>query len=66
MPRSSSEPANKAFSLVTLPAMVENIPIPAVRSVVRWRTIDLCRSAWDEFRISTFKQALSRELRRMG
>jgi transposase len=49
-----------------LAAMVENGPIPAVHSVVRWRIIDLCQWIWDEYEIAVSPQTLSRELRAMG
>ncbi len=46
--------------------MVEQGPIPAVHSVVRWRLIDLAQGLFEEFGISISKQTLSRELRAMG
>jgi len=51
---------------VALAAMIESGPIPAVHGVVRWRIIDLCQWAWEEFEISVSKQTLGRELRAMG
>jgi transposase len=49
-----------------LAAMVESGPIPAVHGVVRWRIIDLCQWAWEEFAISVSPQTMSRELRGLG
>ncbi len=49
-----------------LQAIVEQGPIPAVHGVVRWRLIDLIQGIWEEFRITTAKQTLSRELRALG
>ena len=46
-----------------LAAMVESGPVPAVHGVVRWRLIDLCQWAWDEFQVSVSRQTLGRELR---
>jgi hypothetical protein len=46
--------------------MIENGPIPAIHSVVRWRLIDLAQWIFEEFRITIAKQTLSRELRAMG
>src|ERR1700745_3792726 len=46
--------------------MIESGPIPAVHGVVRWRLIDLAQWIFEEFRITTAKQTLSRELRAMG
>ena len=45
--------------------MIENGPIPAIHSVVRWRLIDLAQWIFEEFRITIAKQTLSRELRAM-
>src|SRR3712207_3739992 len=49
-----------------LAAAIESGPTPAIHGVVRWRLIGLCRWLWEEFRVSVFKQTLSRELRAMG
>jgi len=49
-----------------LATAVEAGPIAAVHGVVRWRLIDLVQWVWDEFRVSTSPQTLSRELRAMG
>ena len=49
-----------------LQAIVEQGPIPAVHGVVRWRLVDLIQWLWEEFRLATSKQTLSRELRAMG
>jgi putative transposase len=49
-----------------LQRVVEEGPIPAVHSVVRWRLADLMRWVWEEFRIAISKQTLSRELRALG
>jgi putative transposase len=49
-----------------LVAMLESGPIPAVHGVVRWRIIDLCQWAWEEFKVSVSKQTMGRELRAMG
>jgi transposase len=46
--------------------IVEDGPIPAVHSIVRWRLIDLAQWVFEEFRVSISKQTLSRELRTMG
>ena len=40
--------------------------IPAVHGVVRWRLVDLMQWLWEEFRLSIYKQTLSREVRAMG
>ena len=45
---------------------IENGPIPAIRGVVRWRVIELCRWLFEEYRVSVVKQTLSRESRKMG
>lgn len=49
-----------------LAAMIESGPTPAIHGVVRWRNIDLCQWLSEEFRVSSAKQTLSRELRAMG
>src|SRR3954464_14861245 len=49
-----------------LVALVDRGPIPAIHGVVRWRLIDLIQWLWEEFRLSSAKQALSRELRAMN
>src|SRR3954462_12648247 len=49
-----------------LQAIVEQGPIPAIHGVVRWRLIDLIAWLWEESRLSTPKQTLSRELRAMN
>jgi transposase len=49
-----------------LQAMVEQVPIPAIHGVVRWRLVDLVAWVWEEFRITISQQTLSRELRAMG
>ena len=49
-----------------LAVAIEDGPIPAVHGVVRWRVIDLCQWLWDDYAVRIAKQALSRELRRMG
>jgi hypothetical protein len=36
--------------------MVEDGPIPAVHGVVRWRLVDLCQWAFEEFRVTTSPQ----------
>jgi Winged helix-turn helix len=33
---------------------------------VRWRIVDLCQWAFEEFRIAISEQTMSRELRKMG
>lgn len=52
--------------LAALAAMVESGPIPASHGVVRWRIIDLCQWAWEEFRVSVSEDTVSRQLRAMG
>jgi hypothetical protein len=48
-------------------ARVGNVGLQIVRNrVVRWRLTDLAQWIWDEFRLSTSKQTLSRELRGSG
>jgi transposase len=54
-----------AAQRAALAAMVESGPVPAVHGVVRWRLIDLCQWAWDEFQVSVSRQTLGRELRAM-
>ena len=49
-----------------LQAIVDQGPIPAIHGVVRWRLVDLIQWLWEEFRITTSKQTLSRELRAMN
>ena len=46
--------------------VVEDGPIPAIHSVVRWRLVDLMDWVFEEFRTSISKQTMSRELRAMG
>jgi transposase len=46
--------------------MIDNGPIPAVHSVVRWRLIDLAQWIFEEFRITIAKQTLSREFASHG
>jgi hypothetical protein len=46
--------------------MVEDGPIPAVHGVVRWRLVDLCQRAFEEFRVTVSPQTMSRELRALG
>ena len=41
--------------------MIESGPILAIHGVVRWRLIDLAQWIFEEFRITTAKQTLSRE-----
>ena len=50
----------------TLPAVIEDGPIPAIHGVVRWRIVDLVQWLLDEFQVSVSKQTLGRELRAMG
>ena len=49
-----------------LARQIDEGPIPAVHGVVRWRLVDLIQWLWEEFRLATSKQTLSRELRAMG
>ncbi len=49
-----------------LARMVEDGPIPAVHGVVRWRLVDLCQRALEEFRVTVSPQTMSRELRALG
>ena len=49
-----------------LSSAIEDGPIPAVHGVVCWRVIDLCQWLWDGYAVRIAKQALSRELRRIG
>src|SRR3546814_15071285 len=49
-----------------LEEIIEAGPIPAAHGVVRWRIIDLAQLLWDDFKVSTSKQALGHELRTMG
>jgi transposase len=49
-----------------LARMVEDGPIPAVHGVVRWRLVDLCQRAFEEFRVTVSPQTMSRELRALG
>jgi transposase len=60
------QPKLSAQQRQKLEQMVEQGPIPAAHGVVRWRLIDLAQWIWEEFRISSSKQTLSRELRAMG
>jgi transposase len=39
---------------------------PAVDGVVRWRLVDLCQRAFEEFRVTVSPQTMSRELRALG
>ena len=45
---------------------MEDGPIPAVRGVVRWRLVDLCQWAFEEYRVVVSVQTMSRKLRTMG
>jgi transposase len=49
-----------------LATMVADGPIPAVHGVVRWRLVDLCQRAFEEFRVTVSPQTMSRELRALG
>ncbi len=49
-----------------LAEIVEQGPIPAIHSVVRWRLKDLAQWIWDEFGISLAETTVSRELKAMG
>jgi transposase len=49
-----------------LARMVADGPIPAVHGVVRWRLVDLCQRAFEEFRVTVSPQTMSRELRALG
>ena len=49
-----------------LARQIDEGPIPAVHGVVRWRLVDLIQWLFEEFRLATSKQTLSRELRAMG
>jgi transposase len=49
-----------------LARMIEDGPVPAVHGVVRWRLVDLCQWAFEEYRVAVSVQTMSRELRSMG
>ena len=49
-----------------LAEVIEQGPIPASHSVVRWRIVDLILWLFDEYGVSVSKQTLSRDLRAMG
>ena len=49
-----------------LARMVEDGPIPAAHGVVRWRLVDLCQRAFEEFRVTVSPQPMSRDLRAPG
>jgi len=49
-----------------LEEIIEQGPIPAIHTVVRWRICDLIQWLWEEHRVSIGKSALSNELRKMG
>ncbi len=49
-----------------LARMIEDGPVPAVHGVVRWRLVDLCQWAFEEYRVTVSVQTMSRELRSMG
>jgi transposase len=49
-----------------LAQIVEHGPIPAAHGVVRWRIVDLCQWAYDEFGVSVSEQTMSRVLRAMN
>lgn len=49
-----------------LARMIEDGPTPSIHGVVRWRIVDLCQWAFEEFRIAVSGQTMSRELRKMG
>jgi transposase len=59
-------PRLKAEHRAALAGMIESGPIPAVHGVVRWRLVDLAQWLFEEFKVATSKQTLSRELRAMG
>jgi len=49
-----------------LAALIDKGPVPYLDGTVRWRLTDLVQWVWEEFRISTSRQTLGRELRAMG
>jgi transposase len=49
-----------------LARMVADGPIRAVHGVVRWRLVDLCQRAFEEFRVTVSPRTMSRELRALG
>jgi len=49
-----------------LAGIIEAGPTPAIHGVVRWRLVDLAQWLFEEFRVSISKQALSREVRKLG
>lgn len=61
-----NKPILDAERRAALRQVVEDGPVPAVHSVVRWRLVDLVQWVWEEFRVSISTQTLSRELRAMG
>jgi transposase len=46
--------------------MIDDGPIPAIRGVVRWRLVDLCQWAFEEFRVTVSPQTMSRQVRALG
>jgi transposase len=51
---------------LSLKAIVEQGPIPAIHGVVRWRLIDLVQWLYEEFGISLDETTVGRELKAMG
>jgi transposase len=49
-----------------LARMIDDGPIPAVHGVVRWRLVDLCQLAFEEFRVTVSPQTMSRQVRALG
>jgi transposase len=58
-------PRLTAAHRAALARMIEEGPIPAAHGVVRWRLVDLCQWAFEEYRIVVSIQTMSRELRAM-
>ena len=49
-----------------LAKMIDDVPIPAIHGVVRWRLVDLCQWAFEEFRVTVSPQTMSRQVRALG
>jgi transposase len=49
-----------------LAKMIDDGPIPAIHGVVRWRLVDLCQWAFEEFRVTVSPQTMSRQVRALG
>ena len=59
-------PALDGEQRLALANVVEQVRIPAIHGVVRWRLVDLAQWLWDEYCISVDQSTVSRELKALG